>query len=207
MECPVCQAKNLEPGTQVCPKCLTDLDMFHHISAVDQQLHDRKRNIRYLIGALIVVFLGWVITFVVLWGRQGATVISEPAPPVTVDTSTTELRAEHNALRDENTALTSEIEALKDSLRQLAEAARSKPKAPEANKTATPQPKQKKSPPPTGKGGGTHLVQSGETLWQIAQKHYGTGLKYLDIARHNNLEQPDLIAPGTELKIPVDNGE
>lgn len=53
-------------------------------------------------------------------------------------------------------------------------------------------------------GGKTYTVQSGDTLWKIAEEAYGNGSKYMAIFEANKdiLENPDRIFPGQELKIP-----
>ena len=54
----------------------------------------------------------------------------------------------------------------------------------------------------------TYTVQSGDTLWAIAEKMYGSGNKYMKIfeANSDTLKNPDKIYPGQELIIP-DAGE
>jgi len=50
----------------------------------------------------------------------------------------------------------------------------------------------------------TYTVQSGDTLWKIAEQMYGNGSHYMKIFEANTdvLEHPDRIFPGQELKIP-----
>jgi len=50
----------------------------------------------------------------------------------------------------------------------------------------------------------TYTVQSGDTLWRIAEKMYGNGSSYMKIFEANTglLEDPDRIFPGQELVIP-----
>ena len=50
----------------------------------------------------------------------------------------------------------------------------------------------------------TYTVQSGDTLWKIAEQVYGDGSEYQKIFEANQelLESPDRIAPGQELTIP-----
>jgi LysM repeat protein len=50
----------------------------------------------------------------------------------------------------------------------------------------------------------TYIVQSGDTLWKIAENMYGSGNKYMKIFEANTplLENPDKIFPGQELVIP-----
>jgi len=62
--------------------------------------------------------------------------------------------------------------------------------------------------PPSGEseepGEKTYTVQSGDTLWKIAQDMYGDGSKYMKIFEANTdlLENPDRIFPGQKLVIP-----
>jgi nucleoid-associated protein YgaU len=49
----------------------------------------------------------------------------------------------------------------------------------------------------------THKVVEGESLWKIAEKYYGTGFKWTDIAKANSLKNPGLLAKGQELTIPA----
>ena len=50
----------------------------------------------------------------------------------------------------------------------------------------------------------TYTVESGDTLWAIAQKMYGSGGKYMKIFEANTsiLDNPDKIRPGQKLVIP-----
>jgi nucleoid-associated protein YgaU len=52
-----------------------------------------------------------------------------------------------------------------------------------------------------------YTVQKGDTLWEIAEKHYGKGqgAKYTEIVKANTppVKDPDLIQPGWVLRIPA----
>jgi len=48
----------------------------------------------------------------------------------------------------------------------------------------------------------THTVEEGEDLWKISEKYYKTGYNWTDIAKENNITNPNLIAAGTKLTIP-----
>lgn len=48
----------------------------------------------------------------------------------------------------------------------------------------------------------THKVEKGESLWKISQKYYTSGYNWVDIAKENNLTNPDYIEVGQELKLP-----
>ncbi len=48
-----------------------------------------------------------------------------------------------------------------------------------------------------------YTVRPGDTLWTLSETHLGS-MKYLDaLQRHNNITDPQQIAPGTRLKFPV----
>jgi LysM repeat protein len=48
----------------------------------------------------------------------------------------------------------------------------------------------------------TYTVQSGDTLWDIAERVYGDGREYPRIARASGISDPDRIYPGQSLTIP-----
>ena len=48
----------------------------------------------------------------------------------------------------------------------------------------------------------TYTVESGDTLWAIAERFYGDGSKYQVIADASSIPNPDLIHPGQVLTIP-----
>jgi len=59
-------------------------------------------------------------------------------------------------------------------------------------------------PRPAAEQGRKYTVQSGDTLWKIAEEMYGNGSNYTKIFDANSdlLEHPDRIFPGQELVIP-----
>ena len=69
---------------------------------------------------------------------------------------------------------------------------------------AAPQATEEPAPQAVEEPGRTYTVQSGDTLWAIAEKMYGSGGKYMKIfeANTSTLENPDKIFPGQELVIP-----
>jgi nucleoid-associated protein YgaU len=48
----------------------------------------------------------------------------------------------------------------------------------------------------------TYTVESGDSLWAIAERFYGDGSKYQVIADASGIPNPDLIQPGQVLTIP-----
>ena len=48
-----------------------------------------------------------------------------------------------------------------------------------------------------------YVVQSGDTLWDIAERYMGNGMGYHVIAEENHLTNPDLIFPDNVLVVPV----
>ena len=47
-----------------------------------------------------------------------------------------------------------------------------------------------------------HKVAAGEDLWKISEKYYKTGYNWTDIAKKNNIANPNDIAEGMEIIIP-----
>jgi len=50
--------------------------------------------------------------------------------------------------------------------------------------------------------GKSYVIQKGDFLWEIAIRAYGDGYRWVDIAKANNLTDPDLIFSGNVLTIP-----
>ncbi len=48
-----------------------------------------------------------------------------------------------------------------------------------------------------------YRVQPGDTLWGLADRFYGNGRRWPEIARANNLREGDALTSGTEIKIPL----
>ncbi|PJE67722.1 hypothetical protein COU95_00795 [Candidatus Shapirobacteria bacterium CG10_big_fil_rev_8_21_14_0_10_40_9] len=48
----------------------------------------------------------------------------------------------------------------------------------------------------------TYKVEKGDHLWAISQKYFGSGYNWVDIAKENNLANPNKILVGQELVIP-----
>ena len=47
-----------------------------------------------------------------------------------------------------------------------------------------------------------YTVQSGDYLWRIAEKIYGSGYNWVDLANANHLQNPGVIYAGTKLIVP-----
>lgn len=47
----------------------------------------------------------------------------------------------------------------------------------------------------------TYTVKSGDTLWAIAKKQLGDGSKYMELAKINNISNPNLIKAGQVIKL------
>jgi len=77
------------------------------------------------------------------------------------------------------------------------------PPAPAAEAEAAPEavaePVAEETPEPAVR---TYTVESGDTLWAIAERFYGDGSKYQAIADASGIPNPDLIQPGQVLTIP-----
>ena len=75
---------------------------------------------------------------------------------------------------------------------------------PEPEPEPAPEPTPEPEPQAPTEGGRTYTVESGDSLWKIAEDMYGNGSKYTKIfdANRDILDDPDRIFPGQELNIP-----
>lgn len=48
----------------------------------------------------------------------------------------------------------------------------------------------------------TYTVKEGDDLWRISENLYGSGYNWEDLAKANNISNPDVIEPGTKLNVP-----
>lgn len=48
----------------------------------------------------------------------------------------------------------------------------------------------------------TYTVKEGDSLWAVSQNLYGSGYNWVDLAKANNLSNPDMIESGTKLSVP-----
>ena len=69
----------------------------------------------------------------------------------------------------------------------------------EVTEDAAAEPAAEEPAPPAAR---TYTVESGDTLWAIAERYYGDGSKYQAIADASGIPNPDLIQPGQVLTIP-----
>jgi nucleoid-associated protein YgaU len=47
-----------------------------------------------------------------------------------------------------------------------------------------------------------YTVKSGDDLWSIAEKIYGSGYNWVDLANANKLQNPEVLYAGTKLVVP-----
>lgn len=75
-------------------------------------------------------------------------------------------------------------------------------KAPETPKTTEQEPAEPVVPSQDAITGASYTVVRGDNLWNIAVRAYGDGYRWVDIARANNLANPDLIHAGNVFTLP-----
>ncbi|WP_019972848.1 LysM peptidoglycan-binding domain-containing protein [Mycobacterium sp. 141] len=73
---------------------------------------------------------------------------------------------------------------------------------PAAAEVPAPAPEPEPAAPPPAPERRTYTVESGDTLWAIAERFYGDGNRYQEIADASGVSNPDLIQPGQVLTIP-----
>ncbi|ERB51661.1 lectin [Rhodococcus sp. P27] len=75
--------------------------------------------------------------------------------------------------------------------------------APTAEAAPEPAPAPEPEPAPAAPAAQSYTVESGDTLWAIAERFYGDGNQYQRIADANGIPNPDLINAGQVLTIPA----
>lgn len=60
---------------------------------------------------------------------------------------------------------------------------------------------EEQSPPPSPSGT-TYVIKQGDTLWALAQKHFGDGTRWREIASVNGIMDPTTLQIGQEIIIP-----
>ncbi|MFB9952481.1 5'-nucleotidase C-terminal domain-containing protein [Rhizobium puerariae] len=73
--------------------------------------------------------------------------------------------------------------------------------APAAPAPAAPAPAASAAPQPAGPA--KYTVAKGDSLWKIAESHYGNGAEWTKIAKANGLRHPNLLHVGAELELPA----
>jgi lysozyme len=54
----------------------------------------------------------------------------------------------------------------------------------------------------TSTEGETYTVKEGDDLWKISEDLYGSGYNWEDLAKANDISNPNVIEPGTKLSVP-----
>ena len=58
-----------------------------------------------------------------------------------------------------------------------------------------------------GTNNNEYTIQSGDTLYDIADRYYGSGIYFKDIAEYNDIENADQIKAGDKIKLPAKVGD
>lgn len=130
-----------------------------------------------LVLGIIAVIIGTVLLLSVVHNRQGGRITPEVTP--TIAQSKDFVISPTGEFRQPTMA------------QELAPAEKSNPISP-----VKPQEQAQKT------SGKVYVVQAGDNLWTIAEKVYGSGYNWVDIARANNLSDPDDIHVGNTLVTP-----
>jgi LysM repeat protein len=74
---------------------------------------------------------------------------------------------------------------------------------PEAEQAEVPEPEAERAEAPEPEAR-IHVVEKGDSLWKIAEKHYGDGTRWKEIhqANRDKIKDPNVIRRGQKLRIP-----
>lgn len=191
-----------------------EVDESEKAAQEDEDLEDEKEYINALFARqsnknnlmgwvkylLVGTFLGFVLIFGVYTVYKNinnnevmATMIEDNKIMVK---QLSDLEIQKQQLVEKNNALTSELEQIKQSMEALQQQTKV-----EDNKAQTTSGDNTKASAPvtTPK---TYAVKSGDSLWKISEKTYGTGKYYLDIMKANAIKNEGDIYVGMTLKLP-----
>jgi len=185
MNCPVCNAPEIEDDIAACPQCKSDLEIFRLLTDAGKQRQTHRRIIGVFALLFAVAAIGWAVSGSssdeATGKNETPSELSPAASPGGETINATESEAVVASLKNENAQLKSEIGSLNEKVKTLNEKLSAKSSA--------------ENP------GSVHVVKAGESLWKIAEKYFGDGEKYRKIAKDNGLSDPYLITEGLELKI------
>ncbi len=72
----------------------------------------------------------------------------------------------------------------------------------DSNEDQTASPTKSEDGSGVGETGKKYVIKAGDTLSKISKEFYGDANKYMDIAKANNISNPDKIQVGQEINIP-----
>ena len=174
MECPICQQPDLTEDTVTCPKCNSDLESFTHLTHLDKQV---KKKTQIMVALASALLFSIIIAGVLFFKTREKTAFI-----LTQNTQIDSLKIEIESLENDNISLATPSEKEQVQTKPAAEIKASSPASVTSGETI-------------------YVVKKNESLSMIAQKILGDASKYVQIAKDNNIDNPDIIEEGTELKI------
>lgn len=175
MNCPVCEKSGIPDERKNCPQCNADLEIFQMTRKLDQTSKNRLGYGVFASVLFAILLIAWIFT-----GFVGQSADTE-------NVQTSQL---------ENARLKTEIQKMKTDLKKMKAEKKilAKENVSLTQKVAEIQKEQEKRVK-------EYTVKNGETLFGIARKVYGSGFRYVDLARENNLDDPTSIKAGQTLII------
>jgi hypothetical protein len=204
MSCPICSNVELNEGSESCPKCGSDLEIFTHIESAHKENAFQRKSILVLITLFGTVLVSWgSVSF--FSGNKSE--ISESVACVD-STSVAVPVQDSNALTASSTPVEAFVignEEAKPEVAPLkAEAEATAPAVSTVAKTPAVKEKAKvKATAVSSNEGGLiiHTVKRGDSFWTISKKYFRNGNHAKKIAADNNLNPKKSIPLGTKLKI------
>ncbi|HIO61648.1 MAG TPA: LysM peptidoglycan-binding domain-containing protein [Deltaproteobacteria bacterium] len=208
MNCPICNAPELEPGAITCPECLSELEGFELIRKTDSECvqlnkdldQQRSRN-KMLIIILILLVIVLAVTFV-MRGSDGSNEQASTDPATEITDETASLIEELATIKSENEQLKTEMANAKKELDKADEDNPVKEAAPTETEEIDIEGETSQTSTTDNSIPSTHTLAKGESIWKLAVQYYGNGMMFTKIVEANSLDNPDVIAPGTVINLP-----
>jgi nucleoid-associated protein YgaU len=217
MSCPICNHHELPEGSETCPKCGSDLEIFTHIENAHKENTFQKKAILVLTALFGIVLVSWGSVSYLSGNKQEASKALACAESTTVATTAPEAPAMADAgkpvaefIKDNeirpgaDDPLNAVIETPAASTPEVSAPAAPAPeaKAPVTEKHAkTLKAKAVVEKEHSERGVIIHKVRKGDSYWTISKKYFNNGSHAKQIALDNNLNPKKSIPLGTKLKI------
>jgi len=197
MSCPICDHNELSEGTDHCPKCGSDLEVFTHIENAYKENTFQKKSILVLTALFGIVLVSWGSVNYFSGNSKNEIIVSADTTNVVVDA------AEPLAL-ESSTKPVEEFVKENEEVKPEVAPIIAETKVVEASAPVAKAPVVKERPKVTVSSEGgviIHKVKRGDSFWTISQKYFKNGSHAKQIAVDNNLNPKKSVAVGTKLKI------
>lgn len=203
MSCPICDHNELSEGSESCPKCGSDLEIFTHIENAHKENTFQKKSILVLTALFGVVLVSWgSVSYFSGSNLERTDVVMSVDTTAVVEEPVTDFDALTAATKPVEEFVTENEEPKAEVAPLKTETEAEAPVVVPAPAAKAPVVKEKAKVKVSNEGGTIiHKVKRGDSFWTISKKYFKNGNHAKQIAADNNLNVKKSIPLGTKLKI------